>query len=92
MTKFDAKYYGAARHDGEDHDAVISCLLRGYGQKTDLTVDGSSQTFRGKNAIKSNPNTGLGRTRGFQEFEASRFQENRHTKVVRLSAPRTDLL
>ena len=49
MTKFNAKYYGAARQGGEDHDAVITCLLRGYEQKkTGLTVDGSSQIFRRK--------------------------------------------
>ena len=41
---------------------------------------------------KSNPITGLERPWGFQEFEALRFQENRHTKVVRLSAIRTGRL
>jgi len=30
--------------------------------------------------------TGLDRPRGFQEAEAPRFQDNRHMKVVRLSA------
>jgi hypothetical protein len=35
---------------------------------------------------KSNPTTGLDRTWGFQRVEASRFQDNRHMKVVRLSA------
>jgi hypothetical protein len=38
---------------------------------------------------KSNPITGLDKPRGFQEVEAPRFQDNRHTKVVRLSALRT---
>jgi hypothetical protein len=33
----------------------------------------------------SNPITGLDRPWGFQEVEAPRFQDNRHTKVVRLS-------
>jgi len=33
--------------------------------------------------------TGLDRPRGFQEGEAPRFQDNRHMKVVRLSALRT---
>jgi len=32
------------------------------------------------------------RPRGSQEFEAPRFQDNRHMKVVRLSALRTDRL
>ena len=31
----------------------------------------------------------MDRPRGFQEFEALRFQDNRHMKVVRLSALRT---
>ena len=35
---------------------------------------------------KSNPITDLDRPRGFQEVEAPRFQDNRHMKVVRLSA------
>ena len=36
----------------------------------------------------SNPITGLDRPRGFQAVEAARFQDNRHMKVVRLSAVR----
>ena len=42
--------------------------------------------------VKSNPITGLGRPWGFQEVEAPRFQDNRHMKVVRLSALRTGRL
>ena len=38
---------------------------------------------------QSNPITGLDRSWGFQEVEAPRFQDNRHMKVVRLSALRT---
>jgi len=38
---------------------------------------------------KSNPFTGLGRPWAFQEGEAPRLQDNRHMKVVRLSALRT---
>jgi hypothetical protein len=34
----------------------------------------------------NNPCTGLDRPRGSQEDEAPRFQDNRHMKVVRLSA------
>ena len=41
---------------------------------------------------KSNPITGLDRPRGFQESEAPRFQDNRHMKVVRLSAQLTGRL
>ena len=37
---------------------------------------------------KSNPITGQDRPRGFQQVEAPRFQDNRHTNVVRLSALR----
>jgi hypothetical protein len=36
--------------------------------------------------VKSNPITGLDRPSDFQEVEAPRFQDNHHTKVVRLSA------
>jgi len=39
-----------------------------------------------------NPITGLDRPWGFQEVEAPRFQDNRHMKVVRLSALRTGRL
>ena len=38
---------------------------------------------------QSNPITGLDRPWGFQEVEAPRFQDNRHIKVVRLSALHT---
>jgi len=41
---------------------------------------------------QSNPFTGLDRPWGFQEFEAPRFQDNRHMKVVILSALRTGRL
>jgi len=34
---------------------------------------------------QSTPIIGLGRTRGYQEAEATRFQDNRYMKVVRLS-------
>jgi hypothetical protein len=37
----------------------------------------------------SNPITDLDRPLGFQEVEAPRFQNNRHMKVVRLSALHT---
>jgi len=40
----------------------------------------------------NNPITGLHRAWGFQEVEAPRFQDNRHMKVVRLSALRTGRL
>jgi len=43
-------------------------------------------------SYKSNPITGLDRSWGFQKVEASRFQDNRHMKVVRLSALRTGRL
>ena len=41
---------------------------------------------------KSNPVTGLDRSWGFQEVEATRFQDSPHMKVVRLSAPRAGRL
>jgi hypothetical protein len=39
--------------------------------------------------LQSNPITGLARPWGFQEVETRRFQDNRHIKMVRLSALRT---
>jgi len=44
------------------------------------------------NTRYSNPITGLDRPWGFQEFEASRSQDNRHIKLVRLSVLRTGRL
>ena len=41
---------------------------------------------------QSNPITGLDRPWGFQKLEAPRFQDNRHMKVVSLSALRTGRL
>jgi hypothetical protein len=46
----------------------------------------------GKETQQSNPITDLDRPRGFQELETSRFQDNRHIKVLRLSALRTGRL
>jgi hypothetical protein len=43
-------------------------------------------------AMQSNPITGLERPWSFQEVEAPTFQDNRHMKVVRLSAIRTGRL
>jgi hypothetical protein len=42
--------------------------------------------------VKSFPATGLDRPSGFQEVEAPEFLDNRHMKVVRLSALRTGRL
>ena len=42
--------------------------------------------------FSSNPITGLDRPFGFQEFEAPRFHDKRHMKVVRLLALRTGSL
>jgi hypothetical protein len=41
---------------------------------------------------QSNPITGLDRPIGFQKVEAPRFQDNRHMKVVSLSAVRAGRL
>jgi hypothetical protein len=42
--------------------------------------------------VRSFPATGLDRPLGFQEAEAPEFLDNRHMKVVRFSALRTDRL
>jgi hypothetical protein len=39
-----------------------------------------------RHAVCESAFTGLDRPRGFQEVEVPRFQENRHMKMVRLSA------
>jgi hypothetical protein len=49
----------------------------------------SQRTLHNIHNIESSPVTGLDRPTGFQEVEAPRFQDNRHMKVVRLSAIRT---
>ena len=51
----------------------------------------SRNHFCTRNSVSS-PITGLERPFGFQEIEAPRFQDNRHMKVVRLSALRTGRL
>jgi hypothetical protein len=58
----------------------------GYWNNIDLT-----NTSATSNACQSII-TGLNRSRGFQEFEDPRFQDNRHMKVVRLSTLRTGRL
>jgi hypothetical protein len=48
--------------------------------------------MRAETKKSSNPITGMDRPLGFQEVEAPRFLDNRHMKVVRLSAVRTGRL
>jgi len=50
------------------------------------------KTWLPDRSLIANPITGLDRPRGFQEVEASRFQDDGHMKVVRLSALRTGRL
>jgi hypothetical protein len=51
-----------------------------------ITVEVSTKVYR------INSITGLDRLRGFQEVKAPRFQDNRHMKMVRISALRTSRL
>jgi hypothetical protein len=53
--------------------------------KTVIAVSGKLSNVR-------NPITGLDKPWGFQEFEAPRFQDNRHMNVLRLSALRSSRL
>ena len=55
------------------------------------SIQSTNQWTKVKGKI-SNPITGLDRSWGLQEFEAPRFQDTRHMKVVRLSALRTGRL
>jgi len=50
------------------------------------------KNFPSPSERQSNPITSLDRPRGFQEGEDPRFQDNRHMKVLRLSALRTGRL
>jgi len=53
---------------------------------------GFNSGFKGLNLKKNNSVTDLDRPWGFQEDEAPTFQDNRHMKVVSLSALRTSCL
>ena len=55
-------------------------------------VEKSCRVIRVPVKRKAIPITGLDRSWGFHEVEAPRFQDNRHMKVVRLSALRTGRL
>jgi hypothetical protein len=48
--------------------------------------------FITKTHLHSNPITGLDKPWGFQDVEVNIFQDNRHMKVLRLSALRTGRL
>ena len=61
----------------------LCIVLSGHIPKLNLSAKNSEAKK------KSNPITGLDRPWGFQETEALRFHDNRHMKVVRLSALRT---
>jgi hypothetical protein len=50
---------------------------------------GHSSGSAHKKKRQSSPTTGLDRPTGFEEVEAPRFLDNRHMKVVRLTALRT---
>jgi hypothetical protein len=57
-----------------------------------LTASGNQFLDHGSSEYESNPTISLDKPWGFQEFEAPGFQDNRHMKVVRLSALRTGRL
>jgi len=63
-------------------------LIQVYADKI-LTYNLWVRLVLGFGKRQSNPITGLGRPWRFQEVEAFRFQDNRHVKVIRLSALRT---
>ena len=69
----------------EDERTFCKRVLDGLAKPIDLRWD---LTYQGK----SFPATRLDRPLGFQEAEAARFLDNRHIKVVRLSALRTNRL
>jgi hypothetical protein len=61
-----------------------------HAQVYQLPVPQNVTEFQEK--MVKNPITGLDRSRGFHKVEPPRFQDNRHMKVVRLSALRTGRL
>ena len=63
-----------------------SCKLDVHGSVHRNILNLIERTNKMQPCSKSNPITGLDRPWGFQEVEAPRFQDNRHMKVVRLSA------
>jgi hypothetical protein len=58
----------------------------------DIQPSDTDALHKGKKKQKKQPHTGQDRPLGFQEVEAPRFLDNRHIKVVRLSALRTGRL
>jgi hypothetical protein len=57
------------------------CVMRHVGTLVAVSI-GVPQSCKGQKKVKQSHN----RPRGFQQFEAPRFQDNEHMKVVRLSA------
>ena len=79
-------------HAGSGQEVVL------YKNRNETTQKKKQYTKQHKNTeyttqkVKQTPLKGLDRPWGFQEFEAPRFHDNRHMKVVRLSALRTGCL
>jgi hypothetical protein len=66
---------------------IYSLLLKQYSSAMVIRVPNCAVPVKSKQSI-----TGLDRPRGFQEVEATIFQDNRHMKVVGLSVLRTGRL
>ena len=80
ISKLSRRFWSVAR------SLQVSVVTYSYLQLLLIIIDpGVNHSL----TIKSNPITGLDRTWGFQEGEVPKFQDNRHMKVVRLSALRT---
>jgi hypothetical protein len=73
-------------------EACIRVELCGLGVSNCASLHGKIQIQIQASIKQSNPITRLGRPLRFQEVEAPRFVDNRHMKVVRLSALRTGRL
>ena len=69
---------------------IMFCARKSVNKETDSNVIFAFLSLSAflvyRNKGKAIPITGLDRPTGFQEVEASRFQDIRHMKVVRLSA------
>ena len=80
----------ASLEEFRDYDRLTRRLVTKFCLKhcPSCTVN-SSKFFK---QCKSSPITGLDKARRFQEAEDPIFQDNRHMKVVRLSALRTGRL
>ena len=80
-SKWRRKFITHTEHNHRSYETARWCFIETY-----------VRIIRNIYIKQNNPITGLDKPWGLHEFEAPRFQDNRHTKVARLSALRTGRL